>query len=167
MNQISLKTMTTQVVIAAVYVVLVLVFQFMSFQLIQFRVAELLMVLVLFDKRSIIGLTIGCFLANLLGGAILIDVIFGTLATTFAGFLMILLKSKPYVALLMPAVINGLVVGVILTYGYLLGPLWLTMGSVFIGEFVVMYSFGLITYKAIEKNQYLNELLTENYHQKN
>lgn len=167
MNQISLKTMTTQVVIAAVYVVLVLVFQFMSFQLIQFRVAELLMVLVLFDKRSIIGLTIGCFLANLLGGAILIDVIFGTLATTFAGFLMVLLKSKPYVALLMPAVVNGLVVGVILTYGYLLGPLWLTMGSVFIGEFVVMYSFGLITYQAIKKNQYLNELLTENYHQKN
>jgi uncharacterized membrane protein len=152
MKEISLKTMTTQVVIAAIYVVLVLLFQFMSFQLIQFRIAELLMVLVLFDKRSVIGLTIGCFLANLLGGAILIDVIFGTLATTFAAFIMILLKSKPYVALLMPAIVNGFVVGVILTYGYDLGPLWLTMGSVFIGEFVVMYTFGLATYLGIKRN---------------
>jgi uncharacterized membrane protein len=163
MNAFSLKTMTTQVVIAAIYVVFVLVFQFMSFQLIQFRIAELLMVLVLFNPKHMVGLTIGCFLANLIGGAILVDVIFGTLATTLAAALMILLKSKPGIALIIPAIINGIVVGLILTYGYLLGPLWMTMGSVFIGEFVVMYTFGFVTYRVIKNNPHILELLSSQH----
>ncbi|TNF07364.1 MAG: QueT transporter family protein [Bacillota bacterium] len=143
--------------IAAIYVVLVYVFQFASFGLIQFRIAEVLMILVLFDKKSVIGLTLGCFVANWVGGAIVIDIIFGTLATTIAAILMILTKKVLWVALLMPAIVNGIIVGFILTYAYDLGLLYVTIPSVFIGEFVVLFLLGLPLYKALKENPHFIE----------
>jgi uncharacterized membrane protein len=38
--------------IASIYVVLLYVFQFLSFELVQFRIAELLLVLILFNSKS-------------------------------------------------------------------------------------------------------------------
>ena len=157
MNKIVLKDFILQAMIAAIYVVLVYVFQFASFGLIQFRIAEVLMILVLFDKKSIIGLTIGCFLANLLGGAVIYDVIFGTLATTIAGVLMVLTKKVIYVSLLMPALANGIIVGLILTYAYDLGMLYITIPAVFIGEFAVMYLLGLPLFVALKNNPSVHE----------
>lgn len=153
MNQWLLKDFLRQTMIAAVYAVLVYVFSISSFGLIQFRIAEVLMILVLFDKKNVIGLTVGCFIANLLYGAILIDVIFGSLATTIAGILMYLTKSKPGLSMLFPAISNGLIVGTILTYGYVIGPLWITVPSVFLGEFVVMYALGLPLYLVLRKHK--------------
>jgi uncharacterized membrane protein len=148
-----------QSMVASIYVVLVYIFNFASFGLIQFRVAELLMILILFDKKYIIGLTVGCFLANLLNGAIIIDVIFGTLATTIAGFLMYFTRKKPYISMIFPAVVNGIIVGIILTYGYQLGLLSITIPSVFIGEFGVMYLLGLPIYLALKNNQHFLEII--------
>ncbi|MCR3905790.1 MAG: QueT transporter family protein [Tenericutes bacterium] len=153
MNKMLLKDFLKQSMIASVYVVLVYVFQFASFGLIQFRIAEVLMILVFFDKKSIIGLTVGCFIANLVGGAIIIDVVFGTMATTIAGLLMWYTRKVPLFALIWPAVSNGIIVGLILTYGYLLGPLYITMPSVFIGEFVVLYALGIPIYYSLKDNQ--------------
>lgn len=153
MNQWLLKDFLRQTMIAAIYAVLVYVFSISSFGLVQFRIAEVLMILVLFDKKNVIGLTIGCFVANLLYGAILIDVIFGSLATTIAGILMYLTKNKPGLSMIFPAVSNGLIVGIILTYGYVLGPLWITIPSVFLGEFVVMYALGLPLYLVLRKHK--------------
>jgi uncharacterized membrane protein len=157
MNNFVLKDFLVQTMIAAIYVVLVYVFQFASFGLIQFRIAEVLMILVLFDKKSVIGLTLGCFVANWLGGAIVIDIIFGTLATTLAAILMIYTKKVLWLSLLMPALINGLIVGIILTYAYDLGLLYITIPSVFIGEFVVLFLLGLPLYKALKNNQHFIE----------
>ena len=153
MKKMVLRDFLKQTMLAAIYVVLVYIFQFASFGLIQFRIAELLMIFVLFDKKSIIGLTIGCFLANLLGGAIVIDIIFGTLATTIAGFLMLLTKKVPLVSMIWPAVSNGLIIGIILTYGYGFGPLYFTVPSVFIGEFAVLYTLGLPIYWTLKNNK--------------
>ncbi|MBU1141141.1 MAG: QueT transporter family protein [Firmicutes bacterium] len=157
MKNMILKDLLKQAMIAAIYVVLVYILQFASFGLIQFRVAEVLMILILFDKKSIIGLTLGCFVANLVGGAILIDVIFGTMATTIAGILMYVTRKRVLVSLMWPAVINGLVVGVILTYGYLLAPLYVSIPSVFLGEAVVMFALGLPIYLSLKDNQHFLE----------
>lgn len=157
MNNFVLKDFLVQTMIAAIYVVLVYVFQFASFGLIQFRIAEVLMILVLFDKKSVIGLTLGCFVANWLGGAIVIDIIFGTFATTLAAILMIYTKKVLWLSLLMPTLINGLIVGIILTYAYDLGLLYITIPSVFIGEFVVLFLLGLPLYKALKNNQHFIE----------
>ena len=67
--------------IAAIYVVLTVVFAPISFGAVQVRIAEALTILPLFTQAAVPGLFLGCFLANLLGGAILPDVIFGSIAT--------------------------------------------------------------------------------------
>ncbi len=160
MKNMVLKDLIKQSMIATIYVILVYTLSFASFGVVQFRVAEVLMVLVLFDKKSIIGVTIGCFVANLLGGAIIIDVIFGTLATAIAGYLMVLTRKKVGIALIWPAVVNGIIVGLILTYGYLLAPIYISIPSVFFGEAVVLYALGLPVYLAIKESSSLSDFLT-------
>ncbi|MDO4284340.1 MAG: QueT transporter family protein [Eubacteriales bacterium] len=73
--------LTSSAVIAAVYVVLTLALAPISFGPVQFRVSEMLCVLPAFTPAGIYGVTIGCLLANILGGAMLPDIVFGTLAT--------------------------------------------------------------------------------------
>lgn len=153
MNRWSTKDFLMQAMIAAIYTVLVYVFRFASFGLIQFRVAEVLMILVFFDKKSIVGLTLGCFISNWISGAIVIDIFLGPVGTLAAGLLMAQFKKKPYLALSFPAITNGVVVGLILTYGYLLGPLWITMPAVFIGEFAVLYIIGLPLHILLKRNK--------------
>ena len=85
MNQksMSVKRLVRCAVIAALYVVLCLVLQPFSYGAVQVRVAEAFCLLPVFGAEYIIGVTLGCFLANLLGSTV-IDVIFGTLATLLA-----------------------------------------------------------------------------------
>ena len=61
---------TQAAVIAALYVVLVVIFNYISFGTIQFRVAEALTILPYFTPAAIPGLFIGCILANVIGGAV-------------------------------------------------------------------------------------------------
>ncbi len=67
--------------IAAIYVVLTLVFAPISYGEVQVRIAEALTILPFFTPAAIPGLFIGCLIGNFLGGAILPDIIFGSLAT--------------------------------------------------------------------------------------
>ena len=69
--------------VAAIYVVLCLALQPLSYGAVQVRVAEALCLLPVFGTEYILGVVLGCFLANLLGSTI-VDVIFGTLATLLA-----------------------------------------------------------------------------------
>jgi uncharacterized membrane protein len=158
MNRFILRSVLMQAMIASAYVVLVYIFQFASFGLIQFRVAEVLMIMVLFDRKSIIGLTLGCFVSNLLLGAIFIDVIIGPIATLLAGIAMVMTKNHPKIAMIWPAVFNGVIIGFILTYGYLLAPLFISIPSVFIGEALVLYLIGLPVYMVLSKHQAFKEL---------
>ncbi len=162
MKQFKLKDLLMQTMIAAIYVVLVYVFQFASFGLIQFRVAEVLMILVLFDKKHAVGLTIGCFLANWLGNAIVLDIFVGPLGTLLAAYLMVLFKKKLLISLMMPALANGLVVGMILTYGYVIAPLYITIPAVMIGELGVLYVLGLPMYLILKNHEYFQEIFKQN-----
>ena len=77
MNQksMSVKRLVRCAVIAALYVVLCLVLQPFSYGAVQVRVAEAFCLLPVFGTEYIIGVTLGCFLANLLGSTV-IEVIF-------------------------------------------------------------------------------------------
>ena len=68
-------------VIAAVYVALTVVLAPFSFREIQVRVAEALTILPFFMPAAVPGLLIGCLIGNTLGGAVLPDIVFGSLAT--------------------------------------------------------------------------------------
>ena len=68
--------------IAAIYVVLTIVFAPISFGQIQFRIAEALTILPAFTPAAIPGLFVGCLIGNILGGAILPDILFGSMGNS-------------------------------------------------------------------------------------
>jgi len=100
---------------AAVYIALVLLNVGYSFGPWQFRVAEILTVLPFLFPETIPGLFVGCLIANLLGPSFgPPDVIFGSLATLTAACLTARCKTV-WLAPVPPVVINGLVVGGVIT----------------------------------------------------
>ena len=137
MHALPVRDAIRQTMVAAIYVVLVLVFSFMSFETIQFRVAEIMLILVFFDKKSVIGLLTGTFIANLTGPFGIVDAAFGTLASAIALFLMILLSKTPLLAFIVPGLVNGVVIGLMLHIMIDL-PFFVTAGWVFAGETAVM-----------------------------
>lgn len=133
--------------IAAIYVVLVIIFDYWSFGPVQFRVAEALTILPFFTPAAIPGLFIGCFLANFLGGAILADIIFGSAATLLGAvgtYLCSKIKAK-WLAPLPPIIANTLIIPVVLKYGYgaeeAVPYMMLTVG---IGEVIVCGILGMM-----------------------
>lgn len=74
-------------IIAAIYVVLTYVFQGLSFLPMQLRLAEALTLLPMLFPEAVWGIGIGCFIANLLSPAGLIDVILGSLTSTLAAYI--------------------------------------------------------------------------------
>ncbi|MBQ5833918.1 MAG: QueT transporter family protein, partial [Clostridia bacterium] len=85
---------------------------------IQFRISEALCVLAAFTPAAIPGLTIGCFLSNLLTNCIWQDVVFGTLATFLGALLGWMLRKRAYLIPLPTVVANTLIVPFVLAYGY-------------------------------------------------
>ena len=70
--------------IAAIYVVLTVLFAPIGFGSVQVRFSEALTVLPYFTPAAIPGLFVGCLIGNILGGAIPLDIICGSLATLAA-----------------------------------------------------------------------------------
>ncbi len=136
--------------IAAVYAVLTYLLAPISYGAVQFRVAEAMTLLPILMPEAIPGLFVGCLLANLLGGAGLLDVIFGSLTTLVAAVMTYFLKKNRYVAALPPVILNAVVVGIILhvVNGV---ELWAAMGYVALGQAGVVYLLGLPLLKAMGK----------------
>ena len=103
-------------VVAAIYVVLCMALQPLSYGAVQVRVAEALCLLPVFGAEYIAGVVLGCFLANLLGSTI-VDVIFGTLATLLACLVTyklrnIRIKGLAVAASLPPVLFNAVIIGI-------------------------------------------------------
>ena len=100
MNKTKMSTFVRVAMIAAIYTVVSLVLAPFSFGNIQVRIAEALTILPILYKPSIYGVTLGCFLTNLLGAMLgvnptgLIDAVVGTLATFLAAECTYALKDK-------------------------------------------------------------------------
>ena len=109
---------TQGAVIAALYVVLTLAFAPISFGPVQVRISEALCILPMFTPAAVPGLFIGCLLANLIGGGIIIDVIFGSLATLIGAALGYVLRKNRWLVPLPEVVANAVIVPFVLKYGY-------------------------------------------------
>ena len=109
---------TYSAAIAALYVVLTLVFAPISFGEIQVRFAEMLTILPLFTPAAIPGLFIGCLLGNILGGAIIWDTIFGSLATLVGAVVGYLLRKNRWLVPIPSILANVIVVPLVLKFGY-------------------------------------------------
>lgn len=139
----STQLITQGALIAALYVVLTVAFAPISFGAMQVRIAEVMTIMPLFTPAAIPGLFIGCLLANILGGAIVWDVVFGSLATLIGAALGYVLRSNRWLVPLPAVVSNTIIVPLVLRFGYGVElPLYLSALYVCIGEIVGCYVLG-------------------------
>ena len=141
--------------IGAIYVVLTVAFAPISFGEVQIRFAEALTILPFFTPAAVPGLFVGCLIANILGGAILPDIIFGSRATLIGAVGTYLLrKQSKYLAPVPPIVANMLIVPFVLRYGYGVNlPIPLMMLTVGAGEVISAGVIGLILLNVLYKNR--------------
>jgi len=126
--------------IGAIYVILNIIFAPISYGPVQVRIAEALAVLPFIDPSAIIGLFIGCILANVYGGLGMVDIIGGSLCTLIAAYLTFKLKN-PKLAPLPPVLINAFGVSIYLHLLFDL-PYWITVLYIGIGEIIACYILG-------------------------
>ena len=141
-------------IIAAVYALLTIFLAPISSGLVQCRVSEAMSVLPYFTFSAVPGLFIGCLLANLLTGAPIYDVAFGSLATLTAAFITYKLRNRvsKYLAPLPSVVVNALVVGWLLTYVYQVGvTYWAAVGYVAIGQAIACFALGIPLMSLMER----------------
>jgi len=157
----SVKYITQGAVIAALYVVLVVIFNYMSFGPIQFRIAEALTILPYFTPAAIPGLFVGCLIANILGGAIVWDIVFGSIATLIGAVGTFLLRKNKWLAPIPPILANTIIVPFVLRYAYgsegMFAMFFVTVGA---GEIIVCGIIGMMLLFAL--NPYKNKIFGEN-----
>ncbi len=151
------KYLAEVAVIASIYVVFTVGLSWLSYGQIQFRVAEALLVLVLYRKSGIAGLILGCFIANIFSPIGWPDILFGTLGSAFAVYGIYRLRKKNIFIALIPGVIfNALLVALELKLFFNL-PYFLSAAYVGLGQTLVIYALGIPLYYALQKIKFKND----------
>ncbi|AFS78354.1 hypothetical protein DUF988 [Gottschalkia acidurici 9a] len=154
------KYLTKASIIAAIYVVLVLVeipLGPITYGPIQIRISEGLALLPLVEAAAIPGVFIGCLMANLilafLSGFGLVDVLGGSLVTLLAAYMTSKMPNK-ILGVLPPVILNGLIVSIWVS-NFMGVPYIVTVGTIGLGELIAVSVFGNITlyiYNRIRKH---------------
>ena len=155
MKKTNTRFISHTAVIAAIYVVLTILANLfgLSSHAIQVRFSEALTILPIFTPAAIPGLFVGCILANLLTGALIPDIIFGSIATLIGAYLTYLLRKKPILATLPPILSNTLIIPFILRYVYAFdGSLPYFMLTVGVGEIISCGVLGTFLAKYLKKH---------------
>ena len=149
--------------VAAIYAAITVAIPGLSFGSIQFRFAEVLVLLCFYRKDYCIALILGCFIANCFSPMALMDMIFGTLATAIAVIPMFYIRNI-WVASLLPVVSNGIIVAIELFVCF--GnepPIWFNMLTVGAGELVVVTIIGCVLFRLVfERSSRLMEIIGAN-----
>lgn len=139
-------------VIAALYVVLTYVFSAFASGIIQVRVSEALTILPAFTPAAIPGLVIGCLLSNTLTGCVLLDIIFGSVATLIGALGSYALRRHTWLVPIPPIVSNMIIVPFVLRFAYGATDAFPFMiATVGAGEIISCYLLGMILYGALKK----------------
>ena len=151
-----IRELAAMAVIAALYAALCYVFAFISYGPFQSRVAEILLVLIVYNKKYCIPIILGTFIANMYSPLGPIDMLLGTFATVAVCVVIILIKSGAIKKILLApaaAVSNGVIVGLMLYY---FDPdiaglaLWYLMATVAVGELIIVLA-GVLAFAGVEK----------------
>ena len=144
---------TQAAMIAAIYVLLTYLVNAtgLASGVIQIRLSEALCVLPAFTPAAIPGLFIGCLISNLICGAVVWDVIFGSIATLLGAVFTYMLKKKSKWLLPVPAIIaNTVIIPFVLTYAYgVPDAIWFSAITVFAGEFISCGVLGMLLYHSL------------------
>ena len=166
MKNNKLRRMVFAAMIAAMYAALTLMLSPISFGNIQIRMSEAMVLLPVLFASSVPGVTLGCFMANLLGAMMglnilgYVDCVVGTLATLLAAVLSrkfadIRFRNIPWLSVLMPVLFNGVIIGAELAYALM--PEAMLAGFVIFGfevafgELLAVGVFGVPLVKAFER----------------
>lgn len=156
-KQLTPTRITRIATIAGLYAALTLVCMAflggLSWGPVQLRLSEAVCVLALLTADAVPGLALGCAIANIANIALsgtgllgLLDVVFGTLATTLGALVTWRLRSRPSVAVLGPVLANALIVPAylpLLLQG--LGFYTIPFTSIALdGAYPAMYLFGFV-----------------------
>lgn len=153
-NTNKIRFMAQAAAIAAIYVVLTLLANMFGLAnyAIQVRFSEALTVLPCIMPSAIPGLTIGCLIANLMTGAMALDILFGSIATLLGAIFTYLLRKYKALAPLPPIISNTLIIPFILAYVYNFeGSIWYFMITVGIGEIISCGILGYILLLALKR----------------
>ena len=145
-------------IVAALYVVLTLLISLIpgfATSAIQVRVSEALCILTFFTPWAIPGLTIGCFLSNLLLGCVWQDILFGTVATLLGAVGGWLLRKVSVWLVPLPTVFaNAIIVPFVLKYAYgAEGAIPFFMLTVGVGELIAAFGLGMTLYFALKPHE--------------
>ncbi|WP_313342659.1 QueT transporter family protein [Sedimentibacter sp.] len=166
MRKNNIQFITRTALIAAGYAALTYAFAWMSYEQLQFRVSEILVLFAFIEPKYGPGLILGCALANLASPLGVIDIVVGSFATLLAIMFIVSVrkilgynKKALIIASLGPVVSNALLVGLELTYLFNT-PFLLNAFYVAVGEFVVVTIAGTVVVNSIMKNNNLIERLS-------
>lgn len=156
MQKLNSKKMAMIGATAAIYAVLTVAMAPISYGAVQLRLSEVMTLLAFVDPVFIPGLVLGNFIANLFSPFGLPDVVFGTLATFIAVFMMSKMKSM-LIASFWPTIANGLIIGLELAI-FTGAPFVSTALYVALGEFLVVTVLGYPVFKVVMKNKTIQNL---------
>ena len=148
-----IKRIASNAIVAALYFVLTVATSAFSYGAIQVRIAEALVLLCFFRKDYIIGVTLGCLLANLFSTMPMpiLDMVFGTLATLISSVAIAFMR-KLFIATIFPVLVNAFVVGAEL-YFMLQEPFWFSCLTVGIGEFIAVSVLGYTLFMILGRQE--------------
>lgn len=145
------RVLAQQALITAVYVLLTLSGWGAGYGPIQFRYSEVLNWLAFYNPQHIVGLTLGCFLANIASPLGIIDMFAGTLGTFLAAWCMSQVKSR-WIAALFP----GLFSFIYALEAYFVGSAPLAAvpviyGQIFLSEIIIVGIIGIPIMLGLER----------------
>lgn len=150
--------LTRGAMVAAMYVALTYFSALfgLSSGVIQFRISEALCILPIFFPEAVLGLTIGCAISNLITGALVWDIVFGSLATFIGALGARLFRHLPekliFIATLPTLFANALIVPLVLMFAYgAEGAYIYFFLSVGLGELVCAVIGGTVLYYGLRK----------------
>lgn len=144
--------------VAALYVVLTMIATMLGLSsgVIQVRFSEMLCILPIFMPAAIPGLTIGCLIANLLSGCVIIDVVVGAFATFLGAVGTYCLRKQTYLAFLPPILSNTLIIPFVLKYAYGVGDaFWFLMITIAAGEIISVGILGFLLYRILKNKKFM------------
>lgn len=161
-RKLTTRWIATTAVLAAVYYALTVIFSPISYGPIQFRVSEVMNMLVFFNPGFAPGIVLGVFLSNITSPLGAYDLVFGTFHTAISLYFMSKVHNK-WVASLMPALFAWIIgFELVLAFGGgFVGFLTMSL-SVAASEVIICTLISVPVYDVLQKNPGFRSIVNKN-----
>ena len=170
--KLEIRKIAAAAIIGALYAVLTALLAPISYGPLQLRVSEALCILPFFLPFTAWGLFFGCAIANIVGAAGILDILFGSLATLCAGLCTAAVGKRgeglrrEFLACAMPVLWNSLIIGAVMTFTLTdrspssdPGAFALFAAQIGLGELGVMYLIALPLMRWLPKRKFFLEIV--------